>query len=240
MLNDTTAGGSADGFVSKLDPTLNGAASLVYSTYLGSTAFDYVLGLDVDNSGVAYIGGFTGSSAFPTTGDGNDQVMTGANDGFFAVLNATGTGLTYCDIYWWHRPGPGEGCRLECGHRFRLCGWAGQRQDGPTSPTPTSLGPGGGTDGYVAKFTFVTNTPPTISSDGGGVTASVNITENSTAVTIVTATDPNLPVQSLTYSITGGADAAKFNINSSTGELTFVSAPDFELPTDVVATTSTT
>ena len=65
---DTTAGGSADGFVSKLDPTLNGAASLIYSTYLGSTAFDYVLGLDVDDSGVAYVGGFTGSSAFPTTG----------------------------------------------------------------------------------------------------------------------------------------------------------------------------
>ncbi len=29
---------------------LNGAASLIYSTYLGSTAFDYVLGLDVEAS----------------------------------------------------------------------------------------------------------------------------------------------------------------------------------------------
>ena len=108
-------------------------------------------------------------------------------------------------------------------------------QDGPTSPTPTSLGPGGGTDGYVAKFTFISNTAPTISSNGGGATASVSASENSTAVTIVTATDPNLPGQTLGYSITGGADAAKFNINSSTGELTFAAAPDFETPTDVGA-----
>ncbi len=45
--------------------------------------------------------------------------------------------------------------------------------------------------------------------------------------------DPDLPGQTLGYSITGGADAAKFNINSSTGDLTFAAAPDFESPTDV-------
>ena len=51
-------------------------------------------------------------------------------------------------------------------------------------------------------------------------------------MTTVTAIDPNVPPQSLTYSITGGLDAAFFNINPSTGELTFISAPDFETPAD--------
>ena len=37
----------------------------------------------------------TGSSNFATTIDGNDQVMTGPNDGFFSMLNATGSSLTY-------------------------------------------------------------------------------------------------------------------------------------------------
>jgi hypothetical protein len=75
------------------------------------------------------------------------------------------------------------------------------------------------------------NTPPEITSDGGGPDATRNVSENATAVTTVTATDVD-PGTTLTYSISDGPDAAKFTINSSTGVLTFVSAPDFENPTD--------
>ena len=78
-----------------------------------------------------------------------------------------------------------------------------------------------------------TNDDPVITSDGGGATAAINVTENTTAVTTVTSTDPDGGTPA--YSITGGADAARFNINNSTGELTFVSAPDFESPTDANA-----
>ena len=63
----------------------------------------------------------------------------------------------------------------------------------------------------------------------------MNVAENTTGVTIVTATDVDLPPQTQTYSITGGADAAKFSINSSTGALSFISAPNFEAPSDVGA-----
>ena len=80
---------------------------------------------------------------------------------------------------------------------------------------------------------IATNDAPVISSDGGSSTASVNVAENTTAVTTVTSTDVDGGTAS--YSISGGADAAKFSINSSTGVLTFVSAPDFESPTDVGA-----
>jgi len=70
------------------------------------------------------------------------------------------------------------------------------------------------------------NCPPQFSSSD-----SVNVAENTTAVTTVVATDPN-PGDTVTYSLTGGADQGKFTINSSTGELTFTTAPDFENPTD--------
>ena len=73
---------------------------------------------------------------------------------------------------------------------------------------------------------------PVIGSNGGGPTASITVNENQTAVTDVDATDPDLPAQTLTYSLVGGTDQAKFNINSGTGVLTFISAPNFELPTD--------
>ena len=66
-----------------------------------------------------------------------------------------------------------------------------------------------------------------------------NVAENTTAVLTVTATDADLPAQTVTYSITGGADQAKFSINGTTGDLTFSAAPDYENPTDGMPTTST-
>ena len=76
------------------------------------------------------------------------------------------------------------------------------------------------------------NEAPIITSNGGGASAAISVNENTTAVTSVTATDPDAAT-TLTYSIAGGADAAKFTINTSTGALAFISAPNFESPTDV-------
>ena len=77
------------------------------------------------------------------------------------------------------------------------------------------------------------NDAPVITSDGGDATASLNVPENTTAVTTVTATD--VDVDTLTYSISGGADTAFFSIDPSTGVLTFTSAPNFENPLDAGA-----
>ena len=54
-----------------------------------------------------------------------------------------------------------------------------------------------------------------ITSNGGGASAAVNVAENATAVTTVTATDADLPAPTLTYSIVGGADAARFTIDAA-------------------------
>ena len=86
-------------------------------------------------------------------------------------------------------------------------------------------------DGDVPQASIL-NVAPTITSNGAGTSAAVLVTENTTAVTTVTATDPNVG-NVVTYAISGGADAAKFSINASTGVLTFRNAPNFELPTDV-------
>ncbi len=75
------------------------------------------------------------------------------------------------------------------------------------------------------------NDTPTISSNGGGATASISMAENITAVTTVVGSDVDAGT-TLTYTIVGGADAAKFTITAG-GSLTFVTAPDFEAPSDV-------
>lgn len=84
---------------------------------------------------------------------------------------------------------------------------------------------------FTITVTDVNEFSPVITSDGGGASASVNVAENTTAVTTVTATDAD-GTAVITYSISGGADAAKFQIGSSSGVLTFVTAPDYETPTD--------
>ncbi len=83
---------------------------------------------------------------------------------------------------------------------------------------------------FASNLTPPPNVAPVITSNGGGATATVNVAENSTAVTTVTSTDADAG-DTNAFTITGGADALKFTI-SSTGELTFVAAPDFETPTD--------
>jgi hypothetical protein len=81
-----------------------------------------------------------------------------------------------------------------------------------------------------SDINVILNQTPTITSNGSGVTATVSIAENTTAVTTVVASDAN--GDTVTYSISGGADSAKFSIVEATGVLTFISAPDYETPTD--------
>ena len=72
------------------------------------------------------------------------------------------------------------------------------------------------------------NQDPTITSDGGGSTASINVAENNTTVTTVTASDGDGDTP--TFTITGGADQGLFSVDFNSGVLTFDTAPDFEAP----------
>lgn len=67
-----------------------------------------------------------------------------------------------------------------------------------------------------------------IISDGGGATAEIEVAENTTAVTTVTATGDG----TLIYTIEGGDDLGLFSIDSQSGVLTFTEAPDYENPAD--------
>lgn len=74
------------------------------------------------------------------------------------------------------------------------------------------------------------NEAPVVTSDGGGASASIQLLENSLAVTTVQSSDVDGPAAS--YAIAGGVDSALFSIDSATGALSFLDAPDFEAPVD--------
>ena len=95
------------------------------------------------------------------------------------------------------------------------------------------------TQAIAATVTTINDDVPVITSDGAGATASVNVAENTTAVTTVTATDPDAGA-TLTYSIIGGADAAMFTINASTGVLSSSPRPTSRPRPTPAATMSTT
>jgi hypothetical protein len=119
-LQRASAGGLwGDDFVAKFNPALSGAASLVYSTYLGGSGSEYVPakpnvvelyvpsgGIAVDSDGNAYVTGATTSTNFPIQSGSyqvNSNIVNTPNnrtnyppsDAFVTKLNATGSALVY-------------------------------------------------------------------------------------------------------------------------------------------------
>ncbi len=90
------SGGGTDAFVAKLNPTASGAASLVYSTYLGGSGDDGANGIVVDAAGNATIVGRTDSTNFPMgAGTPFQNANGGGFDVFVARLGPAGSTLLY-------------------------------------------------------------------------------------------------------------------------------------------------
>ena len=89
---DTTANGSNEMFVAKLDPA---GAALTYSTYIGGSAVDVGEGIAIDAAGYAYLVGGTQSNDFPTTPGAFDTTANGQQDVAVMKLDPTGSSLVY-------------------------------------------------------------------------------------------------------------------------------------------------
>jgi hypothetical protein len=104
------AQGGQNAFVTKLNPNLSGAASLLYSTYLGGNGNDAGNGIAVDAGGTAYVTGSTGSSNFPILNQ--YQTYQGSTDAFVTKINPNLSGaasLIYSTYLGGHNDDAGNG-----------------------------------------------------------------------------------------------------------------------------------
>jgi hypothetical protein len=146
----TTFGGNADGFVTKL----NGVGSgLLYSTYLGGSDFDQGTGIALDASGNAYVTGDTESSNFPTTAGGFQTTYRGSGDFFVSKVNASGSALAYSSYLGGSGGEGGAGSRitLDSSGNVYISGGTGS-SDFPATPSAFRTTFAGGVDTFVGKI----------------------------------------------------------------------------------------
>ncbi len=93
---DESVNGGYDAFVSKLNPD---GSSLIYSTLIGGSYFEYGRDISVDEYGNVIIAGGTASVDYPTTSGAFSETIVWAyaqkSDCFVTKLNATGSALIY-------------------------------------------------------------------------------------------------------------------------------------------------
>lgn len=86
-----TLAGLSDAFVAKIGAT---GSSLIYSSYLGGSGDDSG-GVAIGPSGEAFVGGYTGSTNFPTTPGSFQPAIGGSFDAFITKIDSTGSAIVY-------------------------------------------------------------------------------------------------------------------------------------------------
>ena len=82
----SASGGGYDAFLTKLNPS---GSQLLYSTFVGGSGDEKGAGIAVDGTGNAYVTGYTGSTAFPTT---TGAYITSGTGAFAAKLDPSTSG----------------------------------------------------------------------------------------------------------------------------------------------------
>ncbi|HEV2853700.1 MAG TPA: SBBP repeat-containing protein [Thermoanaerobaculia bacterium] len=156
-------GGANDVFVLKLDPS---GTTLVYSGFIGGAGDDQQPKITLDDSGSAYITGFTYSTeaTFPTGNGfeslpGADQTYNGSGDAFAVKVRPDGTGLVYATYIGGTGEEIGYGIGVDAAGNAYVGGNTTSHEDTfpngngvGTIPGPDTTFNGGSHDAYVVKI----------------------------------------------------------------------------------------
>lgn len=143
----TASKGPYDAFVTKLNAS---GSALVYSTYLGGTGDDYVLGIAVDSLTNAYVTGLTISNDFPMQ-NAAQPAFGGYYDAFVTKLNPAGSTLVYSTYLGGVGWDGGRGIAVDSLGNAYVAGQTGSNNF-PTTPGAFQTTYGGSDDAFVAKL----------------------------------------------------------------------------------------
>lgn len=125
------APGMPTGFISKLSAD---GTSLVYSTLLGGTGDDDILGITLDGQYNAYVTGGTQSNDFPITPGAYETIYPGAYSAFVSKISPDATALIYSTYLGGAESATtGNAIAIDALNRAHICGLT-STTDFPTTP----------------------------------------------------------------------------------------------------------
>ncbi|HQR38947.1 MAG TPA: SBBP repeat-containing protein [Blastocatellia bacterium] len=128
-----------------IDPTV----TLQYSTFLGGSSYDFVIGVTADADGFCYVTGLTLSPDFPASGT-LGQLNRGVYDGFVAKLQPDGKSLVFADYFGGRKTDKGIGIGIDPSGDIVVGGITFS----PDFPTVNALQStaGGGLDSFLLRL----------------------------------------------------------------------------------------
>jgi hypothetical protein len=215
-------------YVTEINPSLSGSASLVYSSYLpgtGSSGGSVAVG-----AGLIYVTGGTNSPSFPATPNAFQKTLSGGRDAFVAVLNPTlaaAQQLVYATYLGGSGGAHGNGIAVDNSGNAYVMGVAWNNF--PTTPgafQTRNPGRGGAPSSFVAKINpalsgsasrvYSTYLAETGSTSGGGIAVDGSGNAYVTGNTDRAAIFPTVnPIQSSMGSATLTAFVATLNASGS-------------------------
>ncbi len=145
----TVANGNQELFITKLNAAGSG---LVYSTYLGGASNDVALSIALDNTGNAYVAGYTSSSDFPTVTGAYQGGFSGGNyDVFVSKINSTGSGLVYSTYLGGSSDDVGNHLVVDSAGNTYVTGYT-LSADFPTTVGAYQTNIGGSYDAFITKI----------------------------------------------------------------------------------------
>ncbi len=215
-------------FLTKLNST---GSALIYSTYLGGSAYDFGSGVVVDGSGDAYVGGYTEASNFPVTSGAFqtscDNCGQDEGDVFLTEMNPSGSALLYSTFIGGNQEDAAHGIARDLSGDVYVVGNT-YSSDFPTTGGVVQPTYGGSGNGFIVKFSIGSGvagvmasiTPPNL--DFGTELAGTN--SSSRNITLSSTGSATLSISNIGIS---GADSSDFSQTNNCG-------------TDVAAGTSCT
>ena len=147
-LQQQNAGGSADVFVTKLNPTLT---EMIFSTYIGGSGTDRGIRIEVDDRGAAWVIAKTASSDFPTTPGAFQPASPGGSPMAVFRLTPSGDSFEYSTYLGGSSAESPGGLTLDPAGNAYVTGWTAS-DDFPVTNGALQPTRAGDTDVFVSKI----------------------------------------------------------------------------------------